>query len=146
MRVILTYQDLAAFGIVPVTMTHGPIAFRTPFDLTAAGKLALQMAFDVSSLALHEPCSPGPRKNPHVGSIMLAEGMLPFLALFALLHDGAEEVFLTADRRWWGLYREEPRLQRDMFLEYYRDDILVHFGRGTKLGWLSDYRSQNALD
>lgn len=145
MRVIQTYEDLAAFGIVPVTMTHGPFALRTPFDLTAAGKLALEMAFDVPSLALREPCNPGSLRNPHVGSIMLAEGMLPFLALFALLNDGAEEVFFTADARWWGLYQDEPRLQRDMFLEYYRDDILAHFGRGMKLSWLSDYGSQNTL-
>ena len=47
------------------------------------------MAFDVPALALQEPCCPSPLKDPHVGSIMLAEGMLPFVSLFALLNDGA---------------------------------------------------------
>lgn len=145
MRVIQTYDNLAAFGIVPVTMTHGPFAYRMPFDLTAAGKRALEMAFDVRLLALREPCNPGPLNNPHVGSIMLAEGMLPFLSLFALLNDGAFEVYYTADRRCWGLYFDDQFSERELLLEYYQDRILGHFDPGpTKRSWLSDYGSQKS--
>ncbi len=141
MRVICMWIDLAEFGIVLVTTTRSPSSRRYPFDVTAAGKKVLESAFDVQELVLREPCHPGRPENPHVGSIMLSEGMLPFLALYSLISDGAIEVFITKDGRISGFYPWDRPLQRTMFLRYFGDDIVwhtecdrAHIGRLTDFG------------
>jgi hypothetical protein len=147
MQVIRSYEDLSAFGIVPVTITHGGFSYQWPFDLTAKGKKALEMAYHVKELVLRESFHPGPPENPHVGSIMLAEGMFPFVGLYALLNDGAIEVYLTTDHRLSGIYRGEFPVLKEMFLNYYRGEVVWCFERvGTEIIGVSGYHMDDLFD
>ena len=124
MRVIRNYVDLSEFGIVPVEVKHDCVPCHFHFDLTAKGKKALEMAYRVKELVLRESFHPGPPENPHVGSIILAEGTFPFVGLYALVNDGAIEVYWTTDHRLSGIYRGEFPVLKEMFLNYYRGEII----------------------
>lgn len=142
MRVIRTWNCLEAFGIIPLTTAFG--RFGTPCDVTALGKQLLETAFDVEPLVLRAPCKPGSPDCPHVGSIMLGAEMLPFLALQALCGDGATEIVVTSDGRYWALYPHENGFRKRMFFDYYRDDIVAHIQcNSASMGRLSDYRSHH---
>jgi hypothetical protein len=78
-------------------------------------------------LVLDSPREPGPLIDPHVGSIMLAPGMLTFLALFALLDSHAYEVFLTTDHRMTGFHHGDVPEGKQAFEDWYRDEIIMHF-------------------
>jgi hypothetical protein len=138
---------LSAFGIVPVPITYGGFFYQFPFDLTAKGKKALEMAYDVKELVLRESYHPGLPENPHVGSIMLAESMFLFVGLYALLNDGAIEVYLTTDQRLSGIYRGEFPVLKDMFLNYYQGEVVWLFRRvGTEIIGVSGYHLDDLFD
>ncbi|MHB8973996.1 MAG: hypothetical protein ACYC3X_27700 [Pirellulaceae bacterium] len=147
MQVVRFYEDLSAFGIVPVTITHGGFSYQWPFDLTVKGKKALEMAYNVKELVLRESFHPGLPEDPHVGSIMLAQGMFPFVSLYALLNDGAIEVYLTTDQRLSGIYRGEFPALKDMFLNYYQGEVVWRFKRvGTQIVGVSGHQLDDLLD
>ena len=54
----------------------------------ARGKKTLEKRLSVAQLGLHENWNHGNADDPHVGSIMLAPDLLPFIGVFALLEAG----------------------------------------------------------
>lgn len=132
MRTILTWGDLTPYGIVPLPDRACGLGYRILCDLTAKGKQTLKRALSVQELFLDPPRQAGPPESPHVGSIMLAPGMLTFLGLFALLEWGADEVFLTTDQRMTGFNPNDLPTIRQFFEDWYRDEVIRQFAcRGT---------------
>ena len=99
MKTINCWDHLAPYGIVPLTGEACGLSYRILCDVTAAGKKILEKALGVAELRLRENWNSGPDEDPHVGSIMLAPDLLPFIGVFALLEHGCPEVWLHQGRR-----------------------------------------------
>ena len=127
MQTIRTWDDLPAYGIIPLLDPACSLSYRILCDLTTKGKRTLERALSVKELVLDAPRQPGPTGDRHVGSIMLAPGMLTFLALFALLDSHAYEVFLTTDHRMTGFHHRDLPEGKQAFEDWYRDEIIRHF-------------------
>lgn len=127
MQTIRSWDDLAAYGIVPITHDACALSRRILCDVTTRGKWTLERALSVNELVLDAPQQPGSLENRHVGSIMLAPGMLSFLALFCLLDSGAYEVFLTTDQRMTGFHHGDLPEVKQAFEDWYRDEVVSRF-------------------
>ena len=95
MKSIRCWDDLSAHGIIPLTGEACGLSYRILCDVTARGKKTLEKALSVAQLGLHENWNHGNADDPHVGSVMLAPDLLPFIGVFALLEAGCREVWLT---------------------------------------------------
>ena len=73
------------YGIVPLTGEACGLSYRILCDVTARGKKTLEKALGVAQLGLQENWNHGSADDAHVGSIMLAPELLPFIGVFALL-------------------------------------------------------------
>jgi hypothetical protein len=98
------WNDLAPFGIVPLTGEACGLMYRILFDVTAKGRRIVAKCLGTPDVNLPEPWNRGSSDDPHVGSIMLAPEMLRPLAVFALLESGCREVYLVKD----SVYGIEP--------------------------------------
>ena len=85
MKTIHCWDDLSRFGVVPLTGEACGLMYRILCDVTAKGKRLVEKAIGVAEVRLHENWNRGTDTDPHVGSIMLAPELLPFLGVFALL-------------------------------------------------------------
>jgi hypothetical protein len=126
-QTIRTWDDLSPYGIVPLVDQPCALSYRILCDLTTRGKRTLERAFSVKELILDAPRQPGSAEEQHVGSIMLAPGMLSFLALFCLLESWAYEVFLITDHRMTGFHQCDLPELKPSFENWYRDEIVSHF-------------------
>ena len=97
MKTIRCLNDLAPYGIVPLTGEACGLMLRILCDVTETGRKILAKAFGIPAFALAEPWNRGTPANPHVGSIMLTTELVPFLGIFALLESGSPEVWLLKD-------------------------------------------------
>ena len=97
MKTITCFNDLAAYGIDPLTGESCGLSYRLLCDATERGRRTLAKAFGIPHLVLAENWNRGSPEDPHVGSIMLAFEMLIPLAVFALLESGCTEVWLVKD-------------------------------------------------
>ena len=95
MKSIRCWDDLSAHGIIPLTGEACGLSYRILCDVTAKGKKTLEKAMSIAQLGLHENWNHGSADDPHVGSVMLAPDLLPFIGVFALLEAGCREVWLT---------------------------------------------------
>jgi hypothetical protein len=129
MKVIKSWDDLPRYGIVPLPEDACGLSFRILCDVTAKGKAVLEKALSVKELVLHEKWTPGLPEDPHVGSIMLAPGMLTFIAAFLLLENGCQEAWLTTDHHLTGFGAEDSLERVEYFKRYYsdRDGVIRHF-------------------
>jgi len=127
MKTINSWDDLSHYGIVPLTGEACGLMYRILFDVTARGKKVLEKAFDVSELRLRESWNRGTDDDPHVGSIMLAREVLPFVAIFALLEDGCPEVLLTKEGGLIGTERRDSAEDVERFKQFHAADLDVRF-------------------
>jgi len=127
MQTIRTWDDLPAYGIVPLMTQACALSHRILCDVTTRGKWTLERALSVNELVLDAPRQPGSPEDRHVGSMMLAPGMLSFVALFCLLDSGAYEVFLTTDQRMTGFHHGDLPEVKQSFENCYRDEVVSHF-------------------
>jgi hypothetical protein len=95
MKAIHSWNDLAAYGIVPLTGEACGLGYRLLFDVTASGKKILEKCFGTPNLNLPEAWNRGGETDPHVGCIMLTHEVLQPIAVFALLESGCKEVHLV---------------------------------------------------
>ncbi len=107
MKSIRCWDDLAGFGIIPLTGEACGLSYRILCDVTAAGKKVLERALDVAQLGLRENWNHGSADAPHIGSVMLAPEFLAFLGVFALLESGCREVWLTKTREVIGIEADD---------------------------------------
>ena len=91
MRHINSWNDLRAYGIMPLTWEACGLSYRLLCDVTEHGKQILEKCLDVRIT----PAEPWNRDA--VGSIMLPHEMLIPLGIFALLQSGCTEVWRNGD-------------------------------------------------
>ena len=84
MKSIHSWDDLSAYGIVPLTGEACGLMYRILCDVTARGKKTLEKALAVTELRLQENWNRGTDDDLHVGSIMLARDVPSFIGVFAL--------------------------------------------------------------
>jgi hypothetical protein len=88
------WNDLAPFGIEILTGEACGLSYRLLCDVTEKGRKILSVAFGIPDFTLAEAWNTGTTKEPHIGSILLADSMLTPVGIFALLENGCREVWL----------------------------------------------------
>ena len=134
MKTINCWDDLSHYGISPLTGEACGLMYRILFDVTARGKRILEKAFDVSELGLNESWNSGTDDEPHVGSIMLAREVLPFIGVFALLEDGCTEVFLTKRGGLIGIHRTDLAEDVERLKQFHGADLVRRFAYSGTAG------------
>ena len=134
MQTINSWDDLSRYGIVPLTGEACGLMYRILFDVTAGGKRILEKAFDVSELGLRESWNSGADDDPHVGSIMLAREVLPFIGVFALLEDGCPEVWLTKGGGLIGTQRTDSAEDVERFKQFHASQLVRRFAYSGTAG------------
>ncbi len=134
MKSIRSWEDLSAYGIVPLTGEACGLSYRILCDLTARGKKILEKALSVAQLGLHENWNHGSADDPHVGSIMLAPDLLPFIGVFALLEAGCREVWLTKGQTVIGIEAEDLPDRAESFKRIHANDLARRFGYAGTAG------------
>lgn len=103
-KVISRFPDLVPFGIDALTGEACAYCYRILCDVTARGRRILLRALGIPDIALHAPWNAGTPEDPHIGSCMLAQALLEMLAVFALLDDGAREIWIFSNGPVIGFY------------------------------------------
>ena len=134
MKCIHSWDDLSLHGIVPLTGEACGLMYRILCDVTAPGKKTLEKAFAVAELRLRENWNHGPDDNPHVGAIMLAQEVLPFIGVFALLEDGCSEVWLTKGNGLVGIERTDEAEDVERFKQFHANDLVRRFAYAGTAG------------
>jgi hypothetical protein len=134
MKSINSWDHLCAFGIDQLTGEACGLSYRILCDVTAAGKKILEKALGVAELRLHENWNRGTDDAPHVGSIMLAPELLPFVGVFALLEHGCREVWITKGQGVIGMEAEDYPEKVESFLRLYADKLARRFTYGGTAG------------
>ena len=127
MKTIHSWDDLSPYGIVPLTGEACGLMYRILCDVTARGKQTLEKALAVAELRLPESWNRGADADPHVGSVMLAREVLPFVGIFALLEDGCLEVWLTKGNGLVGIERTDDQEDVERFKRFHADDLVRRF-------------------
>lgn len=107
MRHVRSWNDLAPYGIIPLTGEACGLMFRILFDLTERGRRIVGRCFGIPKMTLGEQWNGGSEDDPHVGSIMLSQDMLVPIAIFAMLDTGCTEVWLF-DGYVMGIEKDNP--------------------------------------
>ena len=94
MRRISCWNDLASWGIVPLTGESCGLGYRILFDVTEQGRSVIGRWLGIPGITLSEAWNRGSDTDPHVGSIMLSHDSLVPLAVFALLAAECAEVWI----------------------------------------------------
>jgi hypothetical protein len=134
MKSIRRWDDLSAYGIVPLTGEACGLSYRILCDVTARGKKTLEKALSIAHLGLQENWNHGSAVDPHVGSIMLAPDFLAFLGVFALLEAGCREVWLTKHHQVVGIEPDDPPDCVDDLKRYCGDEMLRRFAYAGTAG------------
>ena len=134
MKTINCWDDLCRYGIIPLTGEACGLSYRLLCDVTAAGKRVIEKALGVAQLGLHENWNHGSADDPHVGSIMLAPDLLPFLGVFALLEAGCSEVWLTKNRQVVGIEASDEPDRADALKRYCGDELARRFASAGTAG------------
>jgi hypothetical protein len=105
MKTIGSWDDLRPYGIDCLTGEACGLSYRLLCDVTQKGGKILAKAFGITDFCLKPPWNRGGEgEAEHIGSIMLAPECLAFVAIFALLESGCEEVWRPKE----GLLGIEP--------------------------------------
>ena len=134
MKSIRCWDDLSAYGIVPLTGEACGLSYRILCDVTARGKKTLEKALSVAQLGLHENWNHGNADDPHVGSVMLAPDLLPFIGVFALLEAGCREVWLTKGQTVIGIEADDSPDRVEAFKRFHANDLARRFGYAGTAG------------
>jgi hypothetical protein len=134
MKTIRCWEDISHYGIVPLTGKACGLSYRILCDVTAQGKRILEKAFDIAELPLRESWNSGRPEAPHVGCIMLAPDLLPFLAVFALLEVGCREAWLTQGNGVVGVESSDSPERVDAFKQFHRESLVRRFAYAGTAG------------
>jgi hypothetical protein len=134
MKSISCWDDLSAHGIIPLTGEACGLSYRLLCDVTARGKKTLEKALSVAQLRLHENWNHGTDDDPHVGSVMLAPDLLPFVGVFALLEAGCREVWLTKGHTVIGVEADDSAEEVELFQQFHANDLVRRFGYAGTAG------------
>ena len=134
MKSINCWNDLARYGIDPLTGEACGLTYRLLCDVTAQGKKTLEKALGVAQLGLHENWNRGSADDPHVGCVMLAPEVLTLVGVFALLESGCCEVWLTKGNELVGFEASDSPEQVESFKAGYANDLKRRFAYAGTMG------------
>lgn len=134
MKSINCWDDLARYGIKPLTGEACGLMYRILCDVTARGKRVLEKALDVADLGLRDNWNQGSNDDPHVGSVMLAREVLPFVGIFALLEAGCREVWLTKAGGLIGIEPSDDAEDVERFKQFHGNDLARRFAYSGTAG------------
>ncbi len=134
MKTINCWDDLTRYGINPLTGEACGLMYRILCDVTARGKHILEKALGVIELRLPENWNHGSPDSPHIGSVMLARELLPFVGVFALLESGCPEVWLTKTGTLVGIERADSPEEVECFKRFHADDLARRFAYSGTAG------------
>ncbi|MHB8954536.1 MAG: hypothetical protein ACYC4U_16315 [Pirellulaceae bacterium] len=134
MKTINCWDDLNRYGIVPLTGEACGLMYRILCDVTARGKRTLEKALGVAELRLPENWNQGGTDSPHIGSVMLARELLPFVGVFALLESGCTEVWLTKAGGLIGVERNDSPDDLERFKRFHANDLARRFAYSGTAG------------
>ncbi|MHB0958797.1 MAG: hypothetical protein ACYC0X_15370 [Pirellulaceae bacterium] len=134
MKTINCWDDLNRYGIVPLTGEACGLMYRILCDVTARGKRTLEKALGVTELRLPENWNQGDTDSPHIGSVMLARELLPFVGVFALLESGCTEVWLTKAGGLIGVERNDAPDDLECFKRFHANDLARRFAYSGTAG------------
>ena len=134
MKTIGCWDDMSTYGVVPLTGEACGLMYRILCDVTAQGKRVLEKALDVVELRLQENWNRGTADNAHVGSVMLAREVLPFIGVFALLEHGCPEVWLTKGNTLVGIERTDSREAVELFKRFHGSNLVRRFAYSGTAG------------
>ena len=146
MKSIHSWDDLSAHGIVPLTGEACGLMYRILCDVTARGKKTLEKALAVAELRLQDNWNCGTDADPHVGSVMLAREVLPFIGVFALLEDGCLEVWLTRGNGLIGIERTDEAEEVERFKRFHADDLVRRFAYAGTAGDRNQHMMSGRVD
>jgi hypothetical protein len=124
MKSISCWDDLSAYGIIPLTGEACGLSYRILCDVTAQGKSTLEQALSVAQLRLHEYWNCG---DLNEGSVMLAPDLLPFIGIFARLEAGCREVWLTKGHTVIGIEADALPGHVESFQRVHANDLTRRF-------------------
>ena len=134
MKSIRCWDDLTVHGVIPLTGEACGLSYRILCDVTTRGRKTLEKALGVSGLGLHENWNRGTDDDPHVGSVMLAPDLLPFIGVFALLEASCREVWLTKDRAVIGIETDDSPDRVEAFQRIHADGLVRRFAYAGTAG------------
>lgn len=134
MKSIHSWEDLSGYGIIPLTGEACGLMYRILCDVTARGKTILEKAFGIGELGLAENWNRGSCTDPHIGSLMLAREVLPFIGVFALLEAGCREVWLTKGNGLIGVEASDSDEEVDCFKRFHDGDLVRRFAYNGTAG------------
>ena len=136
MKAIRCWNDLREYGIDLLTGEACGLSYRLLCDVTARGKRTLEKALSIQQLGLAENWNHGSDDDEHVGSIMLAPGLLPVIGIYALLDHGCREVWLTKDGRLIGIEQSDTTAAVDSFMDRHAHSLVrTYTYTGTPSEW-----------
>lgn len=131
MRFVRCFNDLAEYGLEPLTGEACGLMYRILFDVTAEGLRILEKCLGVK-IAPAEAWNRGEPDRPHVGSVMLAQPMLVPLGIFALLESGCTECWLHKQGDLMGIEPSDSPEIVERYRSMYEGTIARRFAyRGT---------------
>ncbi len=133
MKTVSCWNDLQAFGIMPLTGEACGLMYRILFDVTAKGRNIVAKCFGIPNVNLPEPWNRGAAEDPHVGCIMLSQEALTPLAVFALLENGCKEVYLMGQVV-VGIEPGDPEDAAETMRRVYKVDYARRFSFGGTSG------------
>jgi hypothetical protein len=132
MKSIVSWNDLACYGVDALTGEACGLSYRILCDVTEQGKRILAKALGVSDMVLPENWNRGSEDAPHVGSIMLAPEMLIPIGVFALLETGCTAVWRVGNAGLLGVEPSDEPEQLEAIQRFYGTQLQRSFAyRGT---------------
>lgn len=123
MKTLSNWQHLEPFGIDCLTAEACGVGYRLLCDLSAKGRKTLLRALGIPDISLCAPWNRGRDNDPSIGSIMLGPVMFEFLAAFALLEDGAKEVWTFKNGTVTGIYADDDPDQLTAMQEFTKNEV-----------------------
>ncbi|MEX0703637.1 MAG: hypothetical protein WD069_16190 [Planctomycetales bacterium] len=121
MQAIRCWRDLEPFGVDLLTAESCGYMFRYLCDLTERGQRIIEALFDCK-LECHENWNSGGGKS--VASIMLTPDMFASLAVFCLIDDGCEFIWIMQDTSVKGMSRAEHAQSREAYAPHIKRIIV----------------------
>jgi hypothetical protein len=132
MRRVQCWNDLSAYGFIPLTGEACGLGYRILFDVTDRGKAVLAACFGMPEIRMAEAWNRGGDSDPHVGSVLLSREMLTPVGIFALLQSGCSQVWQLRDGSLIGVDAADSAEHIAAVATARRDDIVRTYAcRGT---------------
>jgi hypothetical protein len=119
MRRLHCWNDLVAYGVIPLTGESCGLGYRILFDVTERGRGIVGTYLGVPDIRLAEAWNRGDPADPHVGAVMLSREMFVPIAVFALLQGGCTQAWQLKDGSVLGIEADDSQERIDALTALY---------------------------